>query len=173
MQLRFQKKTKRIHCSEQAYTKRLSEQSHCFIRKKKTAIRCSEFIALQMYVNAMSNNTQQPLDFSPRAKFEARFDARRQAEKTHRIRQDQRLQFLASTDTSNDLIAQVRPDGMTEGKEYSICLTVLAPTDENRKLFCGHIFHLECIRKWFLNGSDSCLICRQPYFITRVPDKFA
>jgi hypothetical protein len=82
----------------------------------------------------MSKNTQQPQNSSPRAKFEARYDDRRQIGKALNIRQDPRLRFLASTDSTSDLMALVKPEDIPEGSECGVCLEVLAHTDENRKL---------------------------------------
>ncbi len=44
-----------------------------------------------------------------------------------------------------------------EDKECSICLNIISENEQ--KLECGHVFHKECISKWFLR-SITCPCCR-------------
>merc|ERR1740117_2242596 len=47
----------------------------------------------------------------------------------------------------------------------SICLSGMAPEAKVRGLACGHVFHLECVAKWFLTDATydlTCPLCRNP-----------
>ncbi|KAH6872081.1 hypothetical protein B0T10DRAFT_381472, partial [Thelonectria olida] len=44
-----------------------------------------------------------------------------------------------------------------------ICLQTLQERDIVRHLPCGHMFHSDCITKWFLNQHDTCPLCKFCY----------
>ncbi|KAH8654288.1 hypothetical protein BGZ61DRAFT_373715, partial [Ilyonectria robusta] len=44
-----------------------------------------------------------------------------------------------------------------------ICLQTLQERDTVRHLPCGHIFHSNCITKWFLKQHDTCPVCKLCY----------
>lgn len=45
----------------------------------------------------------------------------------------------------------------------AICLQTLQEGGMVRHLPCGHIFHSNCITKWFLKKHDTCPVCRICY----------
>lgn len=47
-----------------------------------------------------------------------------------------------------------------------ICLESLQDKDMIRNLPCGHIYHSDCIAKWFLKQHDTCPLCKTHY-VTR------
>ncbi|ROT36386.1 hypothetical protein SODALDRAFT_325731 [Sodiomyces alkalinus F11] len=44
-----------------------------------------------------------------------------------------------------------------------ICLESLQDKDMIRNLPCGHIYHSDCIAKWFLKQHDTCPLCKTYY----------
>ncbi|KAH8661119.1 hypothetical protein BGZ61DRAFT_304678, partial [Ilyonectria robusta] len=44
-----------------------------------------------------------------------------------------------------------------------ICLETLQDRDIVRHLPCDHIFHSNCITKWFLKQHDTCPVCKLCY----------
>ncbi|KAH7109711.1 hypothetical protein EDB81DRAFT_592729, partial [Dactylonectria macrodidyma] len=44
-----------------------------------------------------------------------------------------------------------------------ICLETLQDRDMVRHLPCDHIFHSNCITKWFLKQHDTCPVCKLCY----------
>src|SRR4051794_23624770 len=68
--------------------------------------------------------------------------------------------------------AAVEVDGMNRSQECSVCLAAFAPESQKRKLDCGHVFHLNCIKQW-LNIKPTCPNCRsgvilRPEFVEAV-----
>ncbi|KAH6883919.1 hypothetical protein B0T10DRAFT_580005, partial [Thelonectria olida] len=45
------------------------------------------------------------------------------------------------------------------------CLQTLQEGDMVRQLPCGHIFHSDCITKWFLKQHDTCPLCKFCYML--------
>ncbi|KAI2497475.1 hypothetical protein MHU86_17025 [Fragilaria crotonensis] len=43
----------------------------------------------------------------------------------------------------------------------SICMELLAPTDDTVAGLCSHAYHRECILNWLQGGHDDCPNCRQ------------
>ena len=72
-----------------------------------------------------------------------------------------------------------------EGDEYQVFFTDQVLNDKNecsicltssllifKKSICGHVFHEECVKKWFLNQKTnslpmSCPICRRSGFVSK------
>ena len=59
---------------------------------------------------------------------------------------------------------------LNEKNECSICLT--SSLLVFKKSICGHVFHEECVKKWFLNQITnslpmSCPICRRSGFVSK------
>jgi len=50
-----------------------------------------------------------------------------------------------------------------------ICREEMTMATVNKKLPCGHVFHVHCLRSW-LERQQSCPICRNPVFPPREPD---
>jgi hypothetical protein len=47
-------------------------------------------------------------------------------------------------------------------EQCSICLDISAG-DSVTALFCGHVFHFGCIKRW-LSVHEECPLCKQPAF---------
>ena len=56
----------------------------------------------------------------------------------------------------------VKPPKKKKMKECSICLMKIKTTSNEKKLACGHSFHLKCIRKWSTYNKN-CPNCRQQF----------
>lgn len=41
----------------------------------------------------------------------------------------------------------------------------------NRKLVCGHTFCFSCVKKWYMQGSGTCPMCRKKVHYRRMPIK--
>lgn len=54
--------------------------------------------------------------------------------------------------TSHDLVAN-------QGSECSICLDEFSLGDPALRIFCGHLFHEDCVKDW-LKKSNECPVCR-------------
>lgn len=53
------------------------------------------------------------------------------------------------------------PDATSEElEEQGECIICRDPLTEGKKLECGHIFHLDCLRRWF-QESNVCPVCKQ------------
>lgn len=50
-----------------------------------------------------------------------------------------------------------------------ICREEMTMATVNKKLPCGHVFHVHCLRSW-LERQQSCPICRNPVFPPREPE---
>jgi hypothetical protein len=47
----------------------------------------------------------------------------------------------------------------------SVCFEKFCQNQEVRQLYCGHVFHDNCIQDWILKGtSEGCCECRHPFF---------
>ena len=64
---------------------------------------------------------------------------------------------------NKDLLKYVSKIEQIPEEECSICYNNYDKGDNISKLNCSHIFHNECIKKWFLN-SGTCPMCRSNVF---------
>ena len=46
-------------------------------------------------------------------------------------------------------------------EECSVCLDDVKPR-QLKRLECGHVFHLRCVKRWFGRGALTCPMCRSP-----------
>ncbi|KAL4969647.1 putative RING finger domain protein [Aspergillus stella-maris] len=46
-----------------------------------------------------------------------------------------------------------------------VCLEPVLRSDEIRELKCLHVFHRECLDKWYLQDHYNCPLCHRPYYI--------
>ena len=46
-----------------------------------------------------------------------------------------------------------------------ICLDSVLHSQEIRELKCLHVFHQECLEKWYLKGHYDCPLCHRTYFV--------
>lgn len=49
-------------------------------------------------------------------------------------------------------------------KDSAICLDPVLRTHEIRDLKCLHVFHRECLDKWYLQDQFHCPLCHRAYF---------
>jgi len=72
--------------------------------------------------------------------------------------------------SSSDLeaIAWKNPskDKCEDGSECMICIEGFKPDDRCLELCCGHLFHLDCIKKWLVMNAR-CPICRSIYSLKK------
>jgi hypothetical protein len=45
-----------------------------------------------------------------------------------------------------------------------VCLEHVQPSHQIHELKCLHVFHKECLEKWFLGSHYSCPLCHRAYF---------
>ncbi|KAL5699942.1 RING-type E3 ubiquitin transferase [Ranunculus cassubicifolius] len=50
-------------------------------------------------------------------------------------------------------------------QECRICLTLFEPKSVINKLWCGHIFHKNCLEKWLIKWNFTCPLCRAPVMV--------
>lgn len=77
---------------------------------------------------------------------------------------------------ANDLFVEQTEDSFDENAEVSvtcaICMCDLESTDYLYNLKCHHVFHLDCLEKWY-SRRNRCPICRQPIdFIVTTEDHY-
>ena len=77
---------------------------------------------------------------------------------------------------ANDLFMEQTEDSFDENAEISvtcaICMCDLEPTDYLYNLKCHHVFHVDCLEKWY-SRRNRCPICRQPIdFIVTTQDHY-
>lgn len=46
----------------------------------------------------------------------------------------------------------------------AVCLEHVLRDQEIRELKCLHIFHKECLEKWYLKNHFNCPLCHRPYY---------
>ena len=47
----------------------------------------------------------------------------------------------------------------------AVCLDQVDRSEEIRELKCLHVFHRECLEKWFLGDHYNCPLCHRAYFV--------
>ncbi|KAJ5137341.1 uncharacterized protein N7443_010366 [Penicillium atrosanguineum] len=52
-----------------------------------------------------------------------------------------------------------------------VCLEQVNRTEEIRELRCLHVFHRECLEKWFLGDHFNCPLCHRAYFEADIPPR--
>ncbi|KAM4067515.1 ring finger domain-containing protein [Hirsutella rhossiliensis] len=92
-------------------------------------------------------------------------DADDDAEAVGAPRDIKKLDAVASTKTYGKLKSDIQdfanpPRYYTSTIVCAICLENLQDVDVIRQLCCGHIFHAECIQKWFLKQHSICPLCK-------------
>ncbi|KAJ5384455.1 hypothetical protein N7517_002366 [Penicillium concentricum] len=53
----------------------------------------------------------------------------------------------------------------------AVCLEQVDRTQEIRELRCLHVFHRECLEKWFLGDHFNCPLCHRAYFVADTPPR--
>jgi len=56
------------------------------------------------------------------------------------------------------------PDTVDKQFICVICLDPVQGTDEVHQIKCRHVFHRECLEKWYLHDNFDCPLCHQTYF---------
>ncbi|KAJ5341182.1 hypothetical protein N7541_010306 [Penicillium brevicompactum] len=51
----------------------------------------------------------------------------------------------------------------------AVCLEQVGRTQEIRELLCLHVFHRECLEKWFLGDHYNCPLCHRAYYVSDTP----
>ena len=70
------------------------------------------------------------------------------------------MQYLSVTSAINSTYSYPTADELKENETCIICHDNMTPTS-SKKLDCGHIFHVGCIKKW-MQKSFTCPVCRKP-----------
>ncbi|KAJ5887888.1 hypothetical protein N7495_007929 [Penicillium taxi] len=53
----------------------------------------------------------------------------------------------------------------------AVCLEQVDRSEEIRELKCLHVFHRECLEKWFLGDHFNCPLCHSAYFVAETPHR--
>ncbi|KAJ5439709.1 uncharacterized protein N7458_010707 [Penicillium daleae] len=53
----------------------------------------------------------------------------------------------------------------------AVCLEQVNRSEEIRELRCLHVFHRECLEKWFLGDHFNCPLCHRAYFVPEHPPR--
>ncbi|KAJ5276705.1 hypothetical protein N7519_002697 [Penicillium mononematosum] len=53
----------------------------------------------------------------------------------------------------------------------AVCLEQVDRTQEIRELRCLHVFHRECLEKWFLGDHFNCPLCHRAYYVAETPPR--
>ncbi|CDM33987.1 hypothetical protein DTO013E5_1718 [Penicillium roqueforti] len=53
----------------------------------------------------------------------------------------------------------------------AVCLEQVDRTQEIRDLRCLHVFHRECLEKWFLGDHFNCPLCHRAYYVADTPPR--
>lgn len=53
----------------------------------------------------------------------------------------------------------------------AVCLDQVNRSEEIRELQCLHVFHRECLEKWFLGDHFNCPLCHRAYFVAEPPPR--
>ncbi|KAJ5960481.1 uncharacterized protein N7479_007631 [Penicillium vulpinum] len=53
----------------------------------------------------------------------------------------------------------------------AVCLEQVDRTHEIRELRCLHVFHRECLEKWFLGDHFNCPLCHRAYYVADTPPR--
>ncbi|RJE18101.1 RING finger domain protein [Aspergillus sclerotialis] len=54
----------------------------------------------------------------------------------------------------------------TDGQfNCAVCLDPVLPSQNIRELKCPHIFHKDCLEKWYLKNHYNCPLCHKPYYV--------
>ena len=73
------------------------------------------------------------------------------------------------------LIIENLPREIAEKNSFcDICLEDIRVDDEQFTLSCKHVYHFECIRRWFLESTITCPKCRndENKYVTKLCSKF-
>ncbi|KAJ6079129.1 hypothetical protein N7467_008882 [Penicillium canescens] len=53
----------------------------------------------------------------------------------------------------------------------AVCLEQVDRAHEIRQLRCLHVFHRECLEKWFLGDHFNCPLCHRAYYASNTPPR--
>ncbi|CAG8011778.1 unnamed protein product [Penicillium nalgiovense] len=53
----------------------------------------------------------------------------------------------------------------------AVCLEQVDRMQEIRELRCLHVFHRECLEKWFLGDHFNCPLCHRAYYVAETPPR--
>lgn len=53
----------------------------------------------------------------------------------------------------------------------AVCLEQVDRGHEIRELRCLHVFHRECLEKWFLGDHYNCPLCHRAYYVSDTPPR--
>ncbi|QQK41046.1 putative transposable element [Penicillium digitatum] len=53
----------------------------------------------------------------------------------------------------------------------AVCLEQVDRTQEIRELRCLHVFHRECLERWFLGDHFNCPLCHRAYYVADTPPR--
>ncbi|KAJ5294152.1 hypothetical protein N7508_008973 [Penicillium antarcticum] len=60
--------------------------------------------------------------------------------------------------------------GLSEAVDgHAVCLEQVDRPHEIRQLRCLHVFHRECLEKWFLGDHFNCPLCHRAYYASNTP----
>ncbi|KAJ5212045.1 uncharacterized protein N7498_003691 [Penicillium cinerascens] len=103
----------------------------------------------------------------------------RQAFLQSRKSPDERLRNLdvvAQTRTLEDWFTSTKDKmGLSDAVDSqfvcAVCLEQVNRSEEIRELRCLHVFHRECLEKWFLGDHFNCPLCHRAYFVADNPPR--
>jgi hypothetical protein len=68
-------------------------------------------------------------------------------------------------------ICCVRFRAVTDLLFSAVCLEQVDRAHEIRQLRCLHVFHRECLEKWFLGDHFNCPLCHRAYYASNTPPR--
>jgi hypothetical protein len=62
------------------------------------------------------------------------------------------------------LVSMHLPRQVSRVDDFSaICLETIDDMENIREVRCGHIYHSQCVEKWFKNGHNDCPLCKTDF----------
>ena len=91
------------------------------------------------------------------------------AEEDDGVPEEERTQVWDRKGDNSSVLKTVDVAALTSDQpECCICQEAVRDSTA-RRLACGHVFHLECIKSW-LNEKNTCPICRKVFALARIPN---